>query len=108
MFFRYFILTLQFCVLFHLVYSAINSLYNSSLTEEDNPINVCIGIFMTVYLFAFIVWIWVLAFYSEAVEFEEIEEQEKLENRRVSKLKDAEYIFELDNKTMSSGDQSLN
>lgn len=108
MFFRYFIITLQFCVLFHLVYSAINSLYNSSLTEEENPINVCIGIFMTVYLFAFMAWVWVLAYYSQAVEFEEIEEQDRIESKRVSKLRDSGYIFELDNKTLSSGDQSMN
>ena len=109
MFYRAFIITFQLFVLCHLSYAAINSLLNSSLTEGENPINVCIGIFLTVYLTALVIWMWILGYQTEVVEFDQNEEEyRQVEVSRMKRMKEADFLFELDNKTFSSGDNSLN
>lgn len=55
MYFRYLILTLQICALPHLTYSSVNALYNSSLTSQTSSINVCIAIFINIYIAGLIV-----------------------------------------------------
>lgn len=54
MYFRYFVLTVQLCVLPHMSYSAINALYNSTLTSQTSSINVCIAIFVNIYILGLI------------------------------------------------------
>lgn len=54
MYIRYFIITLQFCLLPHMSYSAINALYHSSLTSQTSSINVCLAIFINVYFIGII------------------------------------------------------
>lgn len=51
---RYAIITLQLCLLPHMTYSAVNALYNSSLTSQNYAINVCLAIFVNVYNAAFV------------------------------------------------------
>ena len=47
---RYIILTLQLCLIPHISYSAINALYNTTLTSQTSSINVCLAIFINIYL----------------------------------------------------------
>lgn len=61
MYMRYFILTLQFCLLPHMAYSAINALYHSSLTSQTSTINVCLAIFINIYLLGIISIIFMLS-----------------------------------------------
>ena len=51
---RYFIVTIQLCLLPHMSYCSINALYNSSLTSQVSAMNVCLAIFITAYLIGFI------------------------------------------------------
>lgn len=96
-----FLITLQLCIFFHLVYTAINSLFSSSLTYDQNPVNVCIGIFIMALCSAFILWLWMLSYYSEPMEFEELEvlDEKKILKMKKSELENAEILFELDNRT---------
>lgn len=60
MYIRYIIITVQFCLLPHISYSAINALYNSSLTSQTSSINVCLAIFINVYVIGVIVAVFLL------------------------------------------------
>lgn len=61
MYLRYLIVTVQFCLLPHMAYSAINALYNSSLTSQTSSINVCLAIFINVYLIGLITALFLLS-----------------------------------------------
>ena len=60
MYSRYVILTIQFCLFPHMAYSSVNSLYHSSLTSQASSINVCIAIFLNVYLLGLISALFIL------------------------------------------------
>lgn len=61
MYFRYGTITLQFCLLPHMAYSAVNALYHSSLTSQSSSINVCIAIFVNVYLLGLIAALFIIS-----------------------------------------------
>lgn len=61
MYFRYVTLSLQFCLLPHMAYSAVNALYHSSLNSQTESINVCLAIFINVYLLGLIAALFIMA-----------------------------------------------
>jgi hypothetical protein len=60
MYLRYFIVTIQLCLLPNMTYCCFNALYHSSLTSQANSMNVCIAIFVCIYLLGFIASLFIL------------------------------------------------
>lgn len=61
MYLRYIIITIQICLLPHISYSAVNAFYNTTLTTQTSAINVCIAIFINIYLLGFMIALFLLA-----------------------------------------------
>ena len=60
LYFRYFTISLQLIAFCHLAFSGLNALSHSSLTSQIGAINVCIGIFVSVFAIAILVTLWAL------------------------------------------------
>lgn len=82
MYLRYVIITIQICLLPHLSYSAVNAFYNTTLTTQTSAMNVCIAIFINIYLLGFMIALFLLAHsrrQNEIVAAHDSEKEESME-----------------------------
>lgn len=61
MYLRYLIITIQICLIPHISYSTVNAFYNTTLTTQTSAMNVCIAIFISIYLLGFMISLFLLA-----------------------------------------------
>ena len=79
MFYRYFILTAQLCLAPHLWFSTISALYSSSLTSQGSSINVCLAIFICIYLLGLLTAIFILSLEISPPGVDEQDKQSSLD-----------------------------